>query len=306
MTEPGFALRDATIAIVGLGLMGGSLALALREKNMCAKIIGVERDAATCAKAIARGAVDEATDDLARIADANIIALAIPPRAIPAMLSQVGLLARNGTIVFDLGSTKSAIVTAMNQLPAHVQVIGVHPMCGKEHVGFDAADAQLFAGSPFVLTPLARTSPQTFALMQSLGEKLGARLIVLDAEHHDKIVAAISHLPFAVAWALMATASERARDDDAVLALAASGFRDTSRLAASNTTMMLDILLMNRDNVAACLRDYSRHLNVLAEAIERGDENELATLLQSVAAERRPMFVKTQTSVDKSKGHLTK
>jgi prephenate dehydrogenase len=296
MTEPGFALRDSTVAIVGLGLMGGSLALALREKNVCAKIIGIERDAETRAKAIARGAVDEASDDLARIADADVIALAIPPRAILALLSQVGALARDGAIVFDLASTKSAIVNAMDQLPARLEVIGAHPMCGKEHVGFDAADAQLFSGSPFVLTPLARTSPQTFALMQSLIEKIGARFIVLDAERHDKIVAAISHLPFAVAWALMTTASERARDDDAVFALAASGFRDTSRLAASNTTMMLDILLMNRDNVAACLRDYSRNLNVLAEAIERGDESELAQMLQSVAQDRRQMFTGTRTS----------
>ena len=284
MTEDSFTLRDATVAIVGLGLMGGSLALALREKKLCARIIAVERDAATRAKALARGVVDEASDDLARIAGANMIVLAIPPRAIPELLSQVGAYARDGTIVFDLGSTKRAIVNAMEKLPVCIQVIGAHPMCGKEHVGFDSADARLFAGSPFVLTPLARTSPQTFELMQSLVEKLSARLVVLDAERHDKIVAAISHLPFTVAWALMTTASERARDDDAVLALAASGFRDTSRLAASNTTMILDILLMNRDNIAACLRDYSRNQNVLADAIERGDESELRALTKSMWA----------------------
>jgi prephenate dehydrogenase len=264
--------------------------LALREKKLCARIIAIERDAATCAKALARGVVDEASDDLSRVADADVIVLAIPPRAIPELLSQVGAYARDGAIVFDLGSTKRAIVNTMEKLPARIQVIGAHPMCGKEHAGFDAADAQLFAGSPFVLTPLARTSAQTFAVMQSLVEKIGARLVVLDAERHDKIVAAISHLPFTVAWALMTTADERARDDDAVLALAASGFRDTSRLAASNSTMILDILLMNRDNIAACLRDYSRNLNVLADAIERGDESELRALTQNAAVQRRAMF----------------
>lgn len=301
MTEDSFAWRNATIAIIGLGLMGGSLALALREKELGARIIAIERDAATRAKALARGAVDEASDNPVRIAGVDVIVLAIPPRAIPALLDQVGTLARAGAIVFDLGSTKRAIVDAMEKLPAHIQAIGAHPMCGKEHAGFDAADAHLFAGSPFVLTPLARTSSQTLALMRSLVQEIGARVILLDAERHDKIVAAISHLPFAVAWALMTTASERARADDAVFALAASGFRDTSRLAASNPTMIRDILLMNRDNVAACLRDYARNLNVLADAIERGDESELETLTQSVAEQRRVMFQNPKSEIENPK-----
>jgi len=301
MTEDSFAWRNATIAIIGLGLMGGSLALALREKKLGARIIAIERDAATRAKALARGAVDEASDNLARIAGADVIVLAIPPRAIPELLAQVGAHARAGAIVCDLGSTKRAIVEAMEKLPARIQAIGAHPMCGKEHAGFDAADAHLFAGSPFVLTPLARTSSHTLALMQALVQEIGARVILLDAERHDKIVAAISHLPFAVAWALMTTASERARVDDAVFALAASGFRDTSRLAASNPTMICDILLMNRDNVTACLRDYARNLNVLADAIERGDESELETLTQSVAEQRRVMFQNPKSEIENPK-----
>jgi prephenate dehydrogenase len=280
------SLRDATIAIVGLGLMGGSFALALRGK--CAKIIAIDRDART--RENARVIVDETSDDLARIASADVIILALPVRAIIAMLPRVGALAKPGAIVIDLGSTKRAIVQAMEQLPAPVQAIGGHPMCGKEISGFDAADANLFRDARFVLTPLARTSPQTLAFAQSLVETLGARAIILDAARHDKIVAAISHLPFALASALMTITSEIAREDDLVFELAASGFRDTSRLAASDVTMMLDILLTNRDNVAAMIRASAQNLETFAGAIERGDEIALRAMLDQVAAQRRAMF----------------
>jgi prephenate dehydrogenase len=280
------SLRDATIAIIGLGLMGGSLALALRGR--CAKIIAVDRDAHT--RENARAIVDETSDDLARIASADVIILALPVRAIIAMLPRVGALAKPGAIVIDLGSTKRAIVQAMEQLPAPVQAIGGHPMCGKENSGFDAADANLFCDARFVLTPLARTSPQTLAFAQSLVESLGARAIILDAARHDKIVAAISHLPFALASALMTIASEIAREDDLVFELAASGFRDTSRLAASDVTMMLDILLTNRDNVANAIRASARNLETLADMIERGNETELRVTLNQIAEQRRAVF----------------
>ncbi|MBI5304260.1 MAG: prephenate dehydrogenase [Chloroflexi bacterium] len=290
MDEDGFAWRDSVIAIVGLGLMGGSFALALREHRACARILAVERNAATRADALARGSVDEASDDLALVARADVIVLATPVRVIVELVPRVGALTRPGAVVFDLGSTKRAIVNAMENLPTHIHAIGAHPMCGKETSGFDAADANLFRDAPFVLTPLARTTQETVTRLASLATRLGSRPLVLDAARHDKIVAAISHLPFAVASNLMMTASEFAQNDDALFALAASGFRDTSRLAASNTTMMLDILLTNRDHVAACLRDYSRNLNALADAIERGNDDTLRARLQSAAELRRGLF----------------
>jgi prephenate dehydrogenase len=175
----------------------------------------------------------------------------------------------------------------MAALPPHVEPIGAHPMCGKEASGFDSADANLYRNAAFVLTLLERTSPQTLALAESLAKTIGARPIVLDAERHDRIVAAISHLPFALATSLMALADEMARADDLIYTLAASGFRDASRLAASDTTMMLDILMTNRDNVASMIRACSHRLNELADLIETGEESALLAHLESAAASRR-------------------
>ena len=290
MDEDAFAPRNATFAIVGLGLMGGSLALALRARNACKRIFAVERDADVCARAVARGIVDQASADLALAAPADVIVLATPVRTILAQLPRLGEIARAGAIVVDLGSTKRAVVRAMDALPAQVQPIGGHPMCGKEVAGFDAADADLFRGAAFVLTPLARTAPPALAFAQSMVEAMGARPLVIGAERHDKIVAATSHLPFALAVALMATAVDLARDDDLLFALAASGFRDTSRLAASDTAMMLDILLTNRDNVADALRACSRRLDDLADVIVDGNEIALRGILDDPARRRRTLF----------------
>ena len=290
MKEPPFSLRDATVAIVGLGLMGGSLAKALHARNACRKILGITRNAAARQAALSGAIVDVASADLTLAAEADVIILATPARTILEQLLQVGAIARAGAIVMDLGSTKFEITRAMEALPAHVEPIGGHPMCGKETFGFDAADADLYHNAVFVLTPLGRTSASTLAFAKLLAVTLGARAVVLDPARHDRIVAAISHLPFALAATLMTTADELARADDLLYVLAASGFRDTSRLAAGDTTMMLDILLTNHENVAAALCAYAQHLDELAELIGRQDETALRAILQDAAMKRRKLF----------------
>jgi prephenate dehydrogenase len=289
MKEPPFALHEATVAIVGLGLMGGSLALALRTKNVCRKIIGITRSDTTCQAALERGSVDVSGTDLALASEADVIVLATPVRTILNQIAQVGQIARQGAIVVDLGSTKRAIVQAMEALPLHVEPIGGHPMCGKETFGFDAADASLYRNATFVLTPLARTSASTLALAESLVRVIGARPLVLDADQHDQVVALTSHLPFALASTLMTTVGETARADTLIYRLAASGLRDTTRLAAGDATMMLDTLMTNRENVSRAVRLCARHLNELADLIAAGDEPELRSLLQSAAAQRRAL-----------------
>ena len=284
------ALQDSAVAIVGLGLMGGSLALALREQNVCRKIIGVTRNPRTRAEALARGVVDAASADLGLVAEADVVVLATPVRTILSQLPQVGAVARAGTVVMDFGSTKRDIVAAMQSLPPHIEPIGAHPMCGKETSGFESSEASLYRDAAFVLTPLGRTSPQTLALAESLAAALGAHPIVLDAARHDRIVAAVSHLPFALSAALTATADELARADDQVSSLAASGFRDTSRLAASDVTMMLDILLTNRENVTDLLRTCGHYLDELANLIAAGEEPALRLRLERASESRRGWF----------------
>ncbi len=283
-------LHDSTVAIVGLGLMGGSLALALRERNACNKIIGITRDPSTRERAMTRGILDAASADLSLASEADVIVLATPVRTIIEQMPRVGEIARDGAILIDLGSTKREIVRAMEKLPTSLQPMGGHPMCGKEISGFDAAEANLYQNAIFVLTPLARTSPQTISLAEALARTLGARPLILDPERHDRIVAAISHLPFALAATLMTTADEFSRKDDLVYALAASGFRDASRLAASDIEMMLDILLTNSENVAGLMRAYSRHFAELADLIYEQDEKAVQAILQNAATKRQALF----------------
>ncbi len=280
-------LRDSIVAIIGLGLMGGSLALALRARHACAQILAIDRDAATRALARSRGVVDEASDSLDLAARADVIVLALPVRAIIERLPRIGALAREGALVMDLGSTKEQITRALEQLPAHLEPIGGHPMCGKEISGFNAADATLFQNAAFVLTPLKRTAPQAIALAASLVTCLGGHPAIVDATRHDKLVAVTSHLPFMLAAALVSVADDRARDDDLLFALAANGFRDTARLAASDTQTMLDILLTNRANVASAMREYARRFEELALAVGGADAMKLRDILEQAAERRR-------------------
>jgi prephenate dehydrogenase len=176
--------------------------------------------------------------------------------------------------VIDLGSTKRAIVTAMNALPPYFAAIGGHPMCGKETAGLAAASADLYRRQTFVLCPSERTTPAAEAAAHALVEVIGARPLRLDAADHDAIVAAVSHLPAILAAALTRTAA-----DERLWAVSASGFRDTSRLAGSDPRMMLDILLTNREAILRALINYEADLEAFRGALARGDEEALADWL---------------------------
>jgi len=279
--------RPSSVAIVGLGLMGGSLALALKEKNAARKIIGIARTRATLDAALQRGAIDAASAELNAARDADIIILAAPVRAILQRLANLKEIARDDALILDLGSTKRAIVNAMNQLPERLRAVGGHPMCGKEVAGFDAADATLYQDKIFVLTPTERTNEHALNTSRALAETIGSRVIELDAERHDEIVAAVSHLPYLVASNLAETASAFADGDELVWEIASSGFRDTTRLAASDAQMMLDILLTNRENIADLMRAYARRFGELADALCAADEKTLREMLERAAQARQ-------------------
>jgi prephenate dehydrogenase len=277
----------STIAIVGLGLMGGSLALALKEKNAAQKIIGITRTRATLDAALARGAIDAASDQLSAAGDADMIVLGAPVRTILQQIPQLGKIARDGALVLDMGSTKRKIVQTMNQLPEHMLAVGGHPMCGKEVAGFEAADAQLYRDKIFVLTSTERTTKDALNSARRLAETIGSRVIELDAARHDEIVAAVSHLPYVVASNLAGTVDEFADGDALVWHIASSGYRDTSRVAASDVQVMLDILMTNGENVADLMRAYSRRFGELADAIYDQDEDTLREVLERAAKARR-------------------
>lgn len=284
-------LAGAQVAVVGLGLMGGSLAAALKGRRACAAVTGVARRTATVAQALERGCVDSATTDLARgVAAADVVVLAMPVRTIVAALPALGELLAPGTLLMDLGSTKVQIAAAMEALPRHIQVCPAHPMCGKETAGLQEAEPGLYAGSTFVLSPLPRTTPDALALAEELARAVGARPLQLDPQRHDRLAAISSHLPYLLALSLVAAAEDAASEDPLLWELAASGFRDTSRLAASDVAMMLDILMTNPGAIGQAIGRLRQQLDSLEQLLERGDEAALGPILEAAAARRRSLF----------------
>jgi prephenate dehydrogenase len=282
-------LAACTVAIAGLGLMGGSLGLALRGKVQ--RVIGVARRPETIAQALAIGAIDEGTSDLSGAGAADILVLATPVSVILRQIDEVGRLAaqgvlRRGVVLTDMGSTKGAICAAMAALPDSVQPVGAHPMCGKESSGLEVAEATLYHGAPFVLCPLPRTAPQIVALLGALAVAVGACPLELDPVRHDHLAAAISHVPYLASLATFAAASDAAQDDDLVWRLAAGGFRSTTRLAGSDPAMMTDILLSNRAAVLAQLDHLQAHLTRLAALIAAADQPRLHDLAAATRTAR--------------------
>lgn len=268
---------DKRIGIIGLGLMGGSLAKALRGHVQ--QLIGIDKHAATRQLALAEGVVDIVTADLHSAATtADLLILATPVNTILEILSILPQVCPEGSMVLDLGSTKQAICRAMDNLPPSFAAIGGHPMCGKETAGLRAADADLFREQTFVLARSDRTSPQIEQLALALIDQIGARPMFLPAAEHDRLVAITSHLPYLVSSALMHRAM--AEDDGRLWDVSASGFRDTSRLAGSDPRMMLDILFTNREAVLASLEQYHSGLADLAKLLEDKDEAGLSVWLE--------------------------
>jgi prephenate dehydrogenase len=272
----------AKITIVGLGLMGGSLALALRLAERLAQrpyhtpITIVDTNPHT-RQAAARLA-DGVTADFAEgVADADLVVLATPVRTVMALLAALAAARPDGCMVLDLGSTKRDICAAMARLPESFAAIGGHPMCGKETAGFGSATPDLYRDKTFVLCRTARTTARVETLALDLLSIVGANPLFLPPDVHDGMVAAISHLPYVAAGALMRTAAAMA--DDRLWQVSASGFRDTSRVSGTDPQMMLDILLTNKTAVLQQLRRYQEEITAVTRLLETGDEAALAAWL---------------------------
>jgi prephenate dehydrogenase len=275
ITESDGTLARARVGILGLGLMGGSLALALRGR--VGHLLAIERQVLARQMALREGIVDEAVEELtAETPPLDLLVLATPVRVILQTLERLPALRPAGCAVIDLGSTKRAVVAAMSALPPGFAAVGGHPMCGKETAGLAAADANLYRGQTFVLCPVPGRAapPAANALATALVTAAGARAVWLDAAEHDRLVAAVSHLPALAAAALM-----RGAPDERQWAISASGFRDAARLAGTDPRMMLDIVLTNREAILTALAAYRADLAGLAAALERGDEAALGEWL---------------------------
>ena len=266
------------ICVVGLGLMGGSLALALRLARRLAipqrpfHLTVVDNHPQT--RAAAGRIADFVCDDIALgVAEADLVVLATPVRTIVHLLQQLPQLRPDGCMVLDLGSSKADICQAMDSLPGNFQAIGGHPMCGREVAGFGAATPDLFRQQTFILCPTQRTTSHLESVMQQLVMDLGANPLVLPPTLHDNMVAVVSHLPYMVAAALMRNAAQLG--DERLWPVSSSGFRDTSRVSGTDPRMMLDILLTNKTAVLQQIAQYQTQLATVAALIEAEDEAKL-------------------------------
>ncbi len=260
------------VAIIGLGLIGGSIGLALRKAEAAREVTGYDLGQGVCNQARKIGAINQSYTALAdAVRGAEIVILATPVGAVRTLLQNIAPFLTPGTIVTDVASTKAQVISwAEEFLPETVTFVGGHPMAGKELSGVEAADATLFHNRIYCLTPTPHTRPGAVSKICALIEILQARVRFLDAVEHDTLVAGVSHLPFLAAIALMNTLTEDPSWSDASL-LAANGFRDATRLAAGSQEMYRDICLTNREPILHWLDEYITSLHTLREQIDTQD-----------------------------------
>lgn len=272
MDESDFNLASSNVAILGLGLMGGSLALGLRGK--CAALLGIDPHLPTLELALSQHIVDYADSDPAKLLpQADLVILSAPVPAILTLLEQLPEFTPHPCVVMDLGSTKKQIVDRMAKLPERFDPIGGHPICGKEKLSLANAERTLYYAAPFLLTPLARTSRRALSAGHQIVEALGAKVTILDAVEHDRILASTSHLPF-----LLASALTLATPQD-VAAFIGTGFKSTSRVAGTPSSMMLGVLQSNRENVLNALHGLQTRLSEIESSLSSEDFSQLEAIL---------------------------
>jgi prephenate dehydrogenase len=292
VSGPGGVTR---IAVVGAGLVGGSVAAAARAAG--AHVTLTDRDPDVRSRAASVGLADAVADDVATaVADAELVVAAVPAAVAPAVLHEVARHAPRTALLTDVASLKGDLVPEVESLLARDDLaaerfVGGHPMAGSERSGPEAADATLFQGATWVLTPTARTDPSALTRVSGVLRDLGARVLALEPALHDQLVAVTSHLPQVAASALADVASETtARLGEAVLAVAGSGFRDTTRIAASDPDLWVGILGGNRAAVLVALDALLRRLDGLRTALADGDDGEVRDLLERASTARRGLI----------------
>lgn len=255
------------LAVVGLGLLGGSVAKAARQRELAHEVVAVGRRIESLAPALREGVVDRITTDLADgLAGTDFVILATPVATIEVLLPKVWQAAADGVTITDVGSTKNAIVKNAERLAAErpLAFVGSHPMAGSELSGYEVSRADLFQDALVIVTPTERTDPAVLKRVSEFWEALGARVMTMDSTHHDLAVAAASHLPHLVAYALVEAA---ARLDPACFDVAARGFRDATRLAASDARVWREIFLTNRAALAEAAAAFKASLAELERLI---------------------------------------
>lgn len=265
------------LAVVGVGLIGGSLALALKEAGAVGHVVGVGRGLANLETALRLGVVDSFTQDLAEgVADADVVFLATPVLALGTVAEQAMPHLKPGAIITDGGSVKQAVIDAIEpHLRDDVHFVPGHPIAGTENSGAEAAFATLYHDRRCILTPTERTAEKPLEVIRQMWQLVGSQVVVMDVDKHDRVLAAISHLPHMVAYALVNAVGAYDRYDENLLAYSAGGFRDFTRIASSDPTMWRDIAQTNREALLEMMEQFETFFAELKEDVAVGSGERL-------------------------------
>ncbi|MDR5682472.1 MAG: prephenate dehydrogenase/arogenate dehydrogenase family protein [Armatimonadota bacterium] len=255
--------RFGHAAVVGTGLIGGALGMALRRGGLARRVTAVDRDPTAAVRAVERGAADAATSDLREAADAQIVFVAVPLEQIVAVCKALLSYLPAGTILTDVGSVKAPIVASVERLAPPVRFVGGHPMAGSEGAGIEAADPDFLRGRPYVLTPTGFTDRQAVSELAEVVRAIGMTPVVMQPEVHDRLAALISHAPYLVACAVVLSAG----DEPESFRMAGPAFEDLSRMARNPVAMWDAITRMNRDEVVRALRGVRARLDEIEDGI---------------------------------------
>jgi prephenate dehydrogenase len=276
------------LGLIGCGLMGGSFALALKKAGLVKRVVGYSKSPSTTERARQMGVIDvEAPSALLAVSGADLVLLAVPVSATEATFKAIRHLVHKNTLVMDVGSTKREVVDAARRvLRDQVGVfVPAHPIAGKELAGVEHADPDLYSGRQVILTPIERTYTAQLTKAEQVWTGLGCHVLQMSPEEHDAAYAAVSHLPHLLAFALMNAIGDQERGK-AFLELAGPGFRDFTRIAASDPSVWRDILVSNREELLAQSRLFQRALHALESAIDSSDPDALETLIDQASTAR--------------------
>lgn len=279
------------VAIIGLGLIGGSLAKAAKGENLFKKVVGIGRNEKNLKKGIDLGAIDSYTTNPAEgVSDVDLVVVATPPGVIVEIIKKVVPYVPDGCIITDVGSIKEEIVKGVERLipnDDNIYFVGGHPIAGTENSGIEAINPCLFIGHKCVLTPTSKTNRSALERIKTMWEKVGCKVISMDMTKHDNIFALVSHLPHVVAFSLINAIINMKDTKEDILSYSAGGLKDFTRIAASHPTMWKDIFLMNKENVLNSIAHFQSSLEEIKRAIAEEDSEKLVSEFQKSREVRR-------------------
>jgi len=277
------------VTIIGVGLIGGSLAKVLKTKELAGRITGTGRSKQSLELALKLGVIDHAEPDAKRaVEDADLVVLASPVGVFEPIMRDIAPHLKTGAILTDVGSVKGSLATTIeDRTPPGVHFVPGHPIAGKEKFGVAEATESLFQGTKCILTPTQKTNIQAIAVLTELWTMAGAKVLTMTPDMHDKIFAAVSHMPHVAAFAMMSAVSELNTGAERYISFSGAGFRDFTRIAASSPEMWKDICLLNRDNIIQMMDRYLAALNRFREDLASGDQQKLEAHFSAASQARR-------------------